>query len=68
MKEKISKIDKNIYFKVIKCRAAVAWEPKAPLSIETIEVAPPNAHEVRYEYNLKYINFFSCTKCYLLNI
>uniref|UniRef100_A0A8C5PEU6 alcohol dehydrogenase n=1 Tax=Leptobrachium leishanense TaxID=445787 RepID=A0A8C5PEU6_9ANUR len=33
--------------KVIKCRAAVAWEPLQPLSIEEIEVAPPKAHEVR---------------------
>lgn len=33
--------------KVISCRAAVAWEPKKPLSIETIEVAPPKAGEVR---------------------
>ncbi|XP_077133870.1 NADP-dependent alcohol dehydrogenase-like [Ranitomeya variabilis] len=33
--------------KVIKCKAAVAWEPCKPLSIEVIEVAPPKAHEVR---------------------
>ncbi|XP_048590123.1 alcohol dehydrogenase class-3 [Nematostella vectensis] len=33
--------------KTITCQAAVAWEPKKPLSIETIEVAPPKAHEVR---------------------
>lgn len=33
--------------KVIKCRAAVAWAEKEPLSIEEIEVAPPKAHEVR---------------------
>lgn len=33
--------------KVISCKAAVAWEPKKPLSIETIEVAPPKAGEVR---------------------
>ncbi|KAK0182374.1 hypothetical protein PV327_000521 [Microctonus hyperodae] len=33
--------------KVIKCRAAVAWKAKEPLSIEEIEVAPPKAHEVR---------------------
>ncbi|KAJ9600144.1 hypothetical protein L9F63_009554 [Diploptera punctata] len=33
--------------KVIKCRAAVAWEEKKPLSLETIEVAPPKAGEVR---------------------
>jgi S-(hydroxymethyl)glutathione dehydrogenase / alcohol dehydrogenase len=33
--------------KVIKCKAAVAWAPKQPLSIEDIEVAPPQAHEVR---------------------
>ncbi|MBN3313191.1 ADHX dehydrogenase, partial [Atractosteus spatula] len=32
---------------VIKCKAAVAWEPKKPLSIEEIEVPPPKAHEVR---------------------
>ncbi|VDM63607.1 unnamed protein product [Angiostrongylus costaricensis] len=33
--------------KVIACKAAVAWEAKAPLSIENIDVAPPQAHEVR---------------------
>eukprot|EP00058_Branchiostoma_floridae_P016397 XP_002601885.1 hypothetical protein BRAFLDRAFT_86362 [Branchiostoma floridae] len=33
--------------KPISCRAAVAWEAKKPLVIETIEVAPPKAHEVR---------------------
>lgn len=33
--------------KIIKCKAAVAWEPKKPLQIETIEVAAPKAHEVR---------------------
>uniref|UniRef100_A0A3B4WU10 Alcohol dehydrogenase-like N-terminal domain-containing protein n=1 Tax=Seriola lalandi dorsalis TaxID=1841481 RepID=A0A3B4WU10_SERLL len=32
---------------VIKCRAAVAWEPRKPLVIEEIEVAPPQANEVR---------------------
>ncbi|CCD72435.1 Alcohol dehydrogenase class-3 [Caenorhabditis elegans] len=32
---------------VINCKAAVAWSAKAPLSIETIQVAPPKAHEVR---------------------
>jgi len=32
---------------VISCRAAVAWEAKKPLTIETIEVAPPQAGEVR---------------------
>jgi S-(hydroxymethyl)glutathione dehydrogenase/alcohol dehydrogenase len=31
----------------ITCKAAVAWEPKKPLSIETIEVAPPKAGEIR---------------------
>lgn len=31
----------------IKCKAAVAWGPKKPLSIEEIEVAPPEPHEVR---------------------
>ncbi|XP_005090271.1 alcohol dehydrogenase class-3 [Aplysia californica] len=33
--------------KPISCKAAVAWEAKKPLSIETIEVAPPRAGEVR---------------------
>uniref|UniRef100_A0A3Q1G591 Uncharacterized protein n=1 Tax=Acanthochromis polyacanthus TaxID=80966 RepID=A0A3Q1G591_9TELE len=32
---------------VIKCKAAVAWEPNKPLVIEEIEVAPPKANEVR---------------------
>lgn len=33
--------------KVIECKAAIAWAEKQPLTIETIQVAPPNAHEVR---------------------
>ncbi|XP_070835161.1 alcohol dehydrogenase 1-like [Chaetodon trifascialis] len=33
--------------KVIKCKAAVAWEPNKPLVIEEIEVAPPQANDVR---------------------
>ncbi|XP_034970078.2 alcohol dehydrogenase 1-like isoform X2 [Zootoca vivipara] len=33
--------------KTIKCKAAVAWAVGKPLSIEEVEVAPPNAHEVR---------------------
>uniref|UniRef100_A0A672YY85 Enoyl reductase (ER) domain-containing protein n=1 Tax=Sphaeramia orbicularis TaxID=375764 RepID=A0A672YY85_9TELE len=32
---------------VIKCKAAVAWEPNKPVTIEEIEVAPPEADEVR---------------------
>lgn len=32
---------------VIKCKAAVAWEPKKPLDVTEIEVAPPKAGEVR---------------------
>ena len=32
---------------VIQCKAAVAWEPKKPPVIETINVAPPKAGEVR---------------------
>ncbi|OWA51224.1 Alcohol dehydrogenase class-3 chain H [Hypsibius exemplaris] len=32
---------------VIKCRAAVAWSAKKPLSLETVEVDPPKAGEVR---------------------
>uniref|UniRef100_A0A3Q0RSD8 Enoyl reductase (ER) domain-containing protein n=1 Tax=Amphilophus citrinellus TaxID=61819 RepID=A0A3Q0RSD8_AMPCI len=34
-------------FQVIKCKAAVAWEPNKPVVIEEIEVAPPQANEVR---------------------
>ncbi|XP_033108313.1 alcohol dehydrogenase class-3-like [Anneissia japonica] len=37
--------------KVITCKAAVSWEPKKPLSIETVEVAPPKAGEVRIKLN-----------------
>ncbi|XP_040822988.1 alcohol dehydrogenase 6-like [Ochotona curzoniae] len=33
--------------KVITCRAAIAWKPNAPLSIEKIEVDPPQTGEVR---------------------
>lgn len=33
--------------KAIECKAAVAWAAKQPLSIETIQVAPPKAGEVR---------------------
>ncbi|XP_023222429.1 alcohol dehydrogenase class-3-like [Centruroides sculpturatus] len=33
--------------KVIKCKAAVAWDPKKDLVIETVEVAPPRKGEVR---------------------
>lgn len=32
---------------VITCKAAVAWEPGTPLSIEEVQVDPPKAHEVR---------------------
>jgi len=33
--------------KVIDCKAAVAWQPKQPLDVTTIQVAPPKAGEVR---------------------
>ncbi|KAF4533139.1 hypothetical protein B566_EDAN007950 [Ephemera danica] len=33
--------------KVVTCKAAVAWEPKKPLKIEMVEVAPPKQGEVR---------------------
>ncbi|XP_056422667.1 alcohol dehydrogenase 1-like isoform X2 [Hyla sarda] len=33
--------------KVIKCRAAVAYDFKKPFVVEEIEVAPPKAHEIR---------------------
>jgi len=37
----------NTAGKVIECRAAVAWEAKKPLVIETVQVGPPRAGEVR---------------------
>jgi len=37
--------------KTITCKAAVAWEAKAPLTIEDIEVDPPRAGEVRMKVN-----------------
>ena len=33
--------------KTITCKAAVAWEAKAPLDVTDIQVAPPRAGEVR---------------------
>lgn len=39
---------------MIKCKAAVAWEPGKPVSIEEVEVAPPKAHEVRIKVGLKH--------------
>lgn len=33
--------------KAIVCKAAIAWKPNAPLSIEDVEVAPPKRGEVR---------------------
>lgn len=33
--------------KPIKCKAAVAWAANEPLKVETINVAPPRAGEVR---------------------
>ncbi|CAB3397879.1 unnamed protein product [Caenorhabditis bovis] len=41
---------------VISCKAAVAWKANEPLSIETVQVAPPKAHEVR----IKIINTAVC--------
>lgn len=37
----------NFQGQTIKCKAAVAYEPNKALVIETIEVAPPKANEVR---------------------
>ncbi|KAK7006071.1 hypothetical protein SK128_002648 [Halocaridina rubra] len=33
--------------KVIRCRAAVAWEKNKPMTIEEVEVSPPKAKEIR---------------------
>ena len=40
----------------IVCKAAIAWEAKADLSIEDVEVAPPKAGEVR----VKIVNTAVC--------
>ncbi len=40
-------IDVILQFQPIKCRAAVAWGAKQPLSIEEVEVAPPKKGEIR---------------------
>ncbi|KAL5992985.1 alcohol dehydrogenase [Asimina triloba] len=37
----------NTAGQVIRCKAAVAWEAGKPLKIEEVEVAPPQANEVR---------------------
>lgn len=51
---------------VIKCKAAIAWEAKQPLSIEEIEVAPPKAHEVRIKVaatGICHTDAFTLTGC-----
>lgn len=35
--------------KVINCKAAVCWAPGEELKVEDVEVAPPQAHEVRIQ-------------------
>lgn len=40
------------------CKAAVAWEPKKPVTIETVEVAPPKAGEVRIKVSLLIFNLY----------
>ncbi|EDQ90365.1 uncharacterized protein MONBRDRAFT_20739 [Monosiga brevicollis MX1] len=50
--------------KDIQCKAAVAWEPNKPVSVETVTVAPPKAGEVR----LKVVANALChTDVYTLN-
>ncbi len=43
--------------KVIKCKAAVAYGPAQPLSVEEIEVDPPRAGEVR-------VKIIACALCH----
>lgn len=42
-------INKQILTKRRRFQAAVAWEPNKPLTIEDVEVAPPQANEVRIQ-------------------
>lgn len=53
-------------FQVIRCRAAVAWAPGKPLSVEEVEVAPPKAGEVRIKVKTHFNNFFSLAGVALL--
>ncbi len=39
---------------MIRCRAAVAWEPSKPLSVEEVTVGPPQAGEVRVKVRISY--------------
>nr|XP_004661602.2 all-trans-retinol dehydrogenase [NAD(+)] ADH4 [Jaculus jaculus] len=39
----------NTNGKVIRCKAAIAWEANQPFCIEEVEVSPPRAHEVRIQ-------------------
>jgi S-(hydroxymethyl)glutathione dehydrogenase/alcohol dehydrogenase len=51
--------------KSIFCKAAVAWAPKQPLEIVTVEVAPPKKGEIR----VKVISNALChTDIYTYNI
>ena len=65
-------IDRCFSFSTLKqpitCRAAVAWEPKKPLSIVTVEVAAPGPHEVRIKVYLSTILFRFTHKNTLIGI
>ena len=43
----VTSVSSEFVGRSISCRAAVAWGPNQPLTIETIEVAPPKRGEVR---------------------
>ena len=43
------------FLQPITCKAAVAWGPKKPLVIETVEVAPPRAGEIRIKVHMQLI-------------
>ena len=47
----------EFHFQTITCKAAVAWEAKKPLVIETVEVAPPKAGEVRIKVYIFFIYY-----------
>ena len=55
-------------FQVITCKAAVAWEAKKPLTIETIEVAPPKAGEVRIKVTLECTTLLVCQSTLVLSL
>lgn len=50
--------------KVIKSRAAVAWAANEPFKIETVDVQPPKAGEVRIKITSTGVSVDFCLGCF----